>query len=381
MVSRQDRNWRALMQAMEVAIARGELEPKARLWGRVVLLEVMADVLGVPKTKLRNYYYRDSAKLEALLLDYAMSSSRAAIDLLQSLEFRSFSPLVWKRPVDQLAASRQSLDHTLTLLQMAERQMRSELDPPIELRREIGTVAAEIMACALTFFDGAKRWEILSQGDIIFRNAMGPLTLDQGIEAQDAPLFARFWENRATRCGLEWSNIWDDPDSPPTIGQDVVDLAIEELERATAWMRKFGGASDSDDDRVRQFAADKAKWYAKAGRFSEAREQIGHLGHGPGTEADRLLLQTLEQITSNSLDEAFRTGSRLAEILADSADSIAPVTSALMVHNIELMRGRRPPMTDEMTQFLRESPVAASEHVNLPRYRRRLADLGFSEAA
>src|SRR5690606_6322123 len=125
-------------------------------------------------------------------------------------------------------------------------------DPPIELRREIGTVAAEIMACALTFFDGAKRWEILSQGDIIFRNAMGPLTLDQGIEAQDAPLFARFWENRATRCGLEWSNIWDDPDSPPTIGQDVVDLAIEELERATAWMRKFGGASESDDDRVRQ---------------------------------------------------------------------------------------------------------------------------------
>ena len=63
MLTGQDRSWQALARAVDVAIARGALEPKARSWGKVVLLEVMADLLGVPQTKLRNYYYRDDPRL------------------------------------------------------------------------------------------------------------------------------------------------------------------------------------------------------------------------------------------------------------------------------------------------------------------------------
>jgi hypothetical protein len=380
MLSGQDRSWQALARAVDVAIARGALEEKARGWGKVVLLEAMAGILGVGTTKLRNQYYRGDPRLELQLLDYAMTSINGAVDALRSLEFRRFSPIVWKRPLDQLAASRESLMRTLALLRMAERLMRAEFDPPVELRREIGTVAAEVMACALTFFDGESRWRLLAEGDLIFRAAMGPLTLEGEFAPEDAALFARFWENRATRCGLEWSNIYDDPSRPPTIGMDVVDLALDELERATTWMKQhWVPAEVEESERVRQFAADKAKWLAKAGHFEDARKQIEQLGDFPGAQDDRLLIRALAEIAANSLDAALRTSSELAERLGETRGSIAPITSAIMVHNIELMRGKRPALAPEVAQFLRESPVAGSEHVNLPRYRKRLQDLGYTE--
>ena len=380
MLNDHDRSWQALARAVDVAIARGDLPAKSRTWGKVVLLEVMAGLIGMPISKLRNYYYREDPRFEPLLLDFTMGSAKGAVDVLRSLEFRAFSPLVWKRPADQLTTSRESLERTRTLLRLAERHMRAEVTPSHELRREVGNVAAEVMACALTFFDGKDRWDLLSEADTMFRNAMGPLMFDHEIDPRDAALFARFYENRATRCGLEWSNVWDDPTTSPTVGMDVVNLAIDELSQATAWQQRFGTTADVDENaRVAQFAADKAKWYAKAGKFDEAREQVSKLGDAPDADNDRLLLKALEQITTNDLESALRTGSELAEKLAENGESLAPITAAMMVHNIELMRGNRPPLPEAVVDFLRESPVAASEHINLPRYRQRLAGLGYSE--
>lgn len=385
MLTSEDRSWQALAGAVEVAIAEGVLEPKARSWGKTVLLEAMADILGLPPTSLRNRYYRGDERLLALFNDYAMSTADGLIGLLRGLEFRRFSPLVWKRPLTQLAASREALPRTMTLLRLADEKLRARMSPPVELRREIGTVAAEVMACALTFYDGPERWELLSAADSIFCTAMGPLTLASEIGPADGALFARFWENRATRCGLEWSNIWDDPTVAPTIGLDVVQLAVDELDHATRWMKRHvaGANKTSEDDRLRQFAGDKAKWYAKAGRFDAARRELDHLSdfRTPAARADTLLVQALEQITGNALDDGARTAGALAEQLSDSADSIAPATSAILVHHIELLRGNRPKLGDNVVQFLRESPVAASEHINLPRYRRRLMALGYVEAA
>jgi hypothetical protein len=380
----EDRTWDALARAVDVAIASGALEPKARGWGKVVLLETLAGILGVAPTKLKNQYYRGDPRLETVLLEYAMSSSQVAIDALRGLEFRQFSPLVWKRPLQHLRASRDSLDRTVTLLKIADTTLRAQGDPPTDLRREVGTVAAEVMACALTFFDGNSRWQMLSDADRIFRTAMGPLMLSHEIGEQEAGLFARFWENRATDCGLEWSNIWDDPSTPPTVGMGVVGLAVEELDHATSWMTRHASRAPKVDEaeRLRQFSADKAKWYAKAGRFEDAHQHIADLA-AVGTvaaRADGLLLKTLEQITSNSLEAALRTGSALADQLSEAQDSIAPATSAILVHNIELMRGNRPKLGEKITEFLRENPVAASEHVNLPRYRERLVRLGYTEA-
>lgn len=369
-----------MARAVDVAIARGDLPAKSRQWGKVVLLEVMAGLIGMPISKLRNYYYREDPRFESILLDFTMGSSKGAIDVLKALEFRSFSPLVWKRPADQLTTSRDSLERTRNLLLVSERHMRAEITPSPELRREVGNVAAEVMACALTFFDGDDRWALLSEADTVFRNAMGPLMFDPDVDPRDAALFARYYENRATRCGLEWSNVHDDPTTGPTVGMDVVNLAIDELNQATIWQQRFGASDNTDENvRVAQFAADKAKWYAKAAQFEDAREQIAKLGDAPNADNDRLLLKALEQITTNDLDAALRTGSALAEKLAESGESLAPITATMMVHNIELMRGNRPPLPEAVVHFLRESPVAASEHINLPRYRERLAGLGYSE--
>ncbi len=385
MLTGYDRNWRALERAVEVAISRNELKPAARHWGKVDLLEEMAHILGVAPTKLRNQYYRNDSRLELLLLSYAATETSGAIASLQALEFRSFSPLVWKRPREQLKASKQTLPNTLELVRVAEEQMRKDRNPPIELRREVGTVAAEVMACALTFFDGDARWSLLREGDELFRSAMGFLMLGDDATGEDAVLLARFWENKASPCGLEWSNIWDDPRLPPVVGDEIVELAISELQRAIDWMEWRNPERDGRGrrGRVRQFAADKAKWLAKAGRFDEAWRQLDRLDDksDPALAADQLLLAVLEFIARNQLDDAARAGSRLAELLREEKDSIAPVTASIMVHNIDLMRERPSPPSEEITEFLRESPVAGSEHVNLPRYRRRLREHGYAAAA
>ena len=65
----------------------------------------------------------------------------------------------------------------------------------------------------------------------------------------------------------------------------------------------------------------------------------------------------------------------------EDENALAPVTSAIMVHNIELLRGRRPPLSTAIANFLEESPVVASEMVNLPLYKQRLQALGYAGAS
>jgi hypothetical protein len=245
----------------------------------------------------------------------------------------------------------------------------------------VGTVAAEVMACALTFHDGPDRWELLREGERIFLSSMSKVSFDLNVDGEDAALFAKFWENRATVCGIEWSNVWDDPSIAPTVSQDVVDLALKELDRAADWLLQHGAAARSEGERLRQLLADKSKWLAKVGRFREARALLDQAGGGESYAArcDRLLIGTLESITANRLADALRSAGELAEIIAahESEGAIAPVTSSIMVHNIELMLGRKPRLPGAIEIFLRENPVVASEHVNLPRYKRRLSALGY----
>jgi hypothetical protein len=372
---------RALAKAVEVAIVAGELPPSARTYGKTDLLEALAEAMGLARNALRNLYYRDRARFEIVLYGYIGESPREVSRGLQALPFRQYSPIVWKRPLEQLKASRESLNSTVMLLQAAERSLREFPDAPIQLRREVGTVAAEVMACALTFHDGPDRWELLREGERIFLSSMSKVGFDLDVDPEDAALFAKFWENRATVCGLEWSNIWDDPSVPPTVGQDVVETALRELDRAADWLIRHGAAA-SNEGRLRQLLADKSKWLAKVGRFREARALLDAAGGGDGYAArcDRLLIDALERITSNRLAEALRFAGELAEIIAadDSEMAIGPVTSAIMVHNIELMLGRRRKLTPAIEMFLRDNPVVASELVNLPRYKRRLANLGYA---
>ena len=370
-----------MAKAVEVAIAAGELPASARTYGKTDLLEALAEAMGLARNALRNLYYRDPSRFEIVLYGYIGESPREVSRGLQSLSFRDFSPIVWRRPLEQLRASRETLNSTLMLLQAAERSLRELPDAPIELRREAGTVAAEVMACALTFYDGRDRWELLREGERIFLSSMSKVSFDMTVDPGDAALFARFWENRATICGIEWSNIWDDPAIPPTVSENVVDLALKELDRAAAWLLQHGAANEDEAERVRQLLADKAKWLAKVGRFEEANallDQAG-LGNTYAARCDRLLIRTLELIVTNRLAEALRSAHELAEIIAahESEAAVAPVTSSIMVHNIELMMDRRPKLTPAIEAFLRDSPIVASELVNLPRYKRRLTDLGY----
>ena len=82
--------------------------------------------------------------------------------------------------------TRKRLVPALVMLQAADKSLRESPDSPVELRREVGTVAAEIMACALTFYDGKQRWDLLREGERIFKTAMAPLSLEIDVDAGDA---------------------------------------------------------------------------------------------------------------------------------------------------------------------------------------------------
>jgi hypothetical protein len=377
----QRQSHRALARAVEVAIAAGDLPAVARTYGKTDLLEALAEAMGLARNALRNLYYRDVSRFEIVLYGYIGESPREVSRGLQTLPFRQFSPIVWKRPVDQLKASWETLNSTLMLLQSAERSIRESPDAPIDLRREVGMVAAEVMACALTFLDGRHRWDLLREGERIFLSAMSKVSFSHEVDGEDATLFAKFWENRATICGIEWSNIWDDPNSPPTVSRAVVELALRELDRAAEWLTQHGAANADEGERIRQLLADKAKWLAKSGQFDEARGLLEKLGQFESVAArsDAQLIRTLELIVSNRLEEALRAAGELHEMICDHDDetSLAPVTSSIMVHNVELMMGRRPKLSRTIQAFLEENPVVASELVNLPRYKERLATLGY----
>lgn len=385
MLRSQDRSHRALVRAVEVAIAAGDLSPAVRRYGKTALLEVLADTLGLAPNALRNLYYRDEARLELVLQGYIAQSQSEVSQSLRGLEFHNFSPIVWKRPPAQLRASRESLDSTIILVQAAEKRVRESPDAPIELRREVGTVAAEIMACALTFYEGRQRLDMLKEAERIFLSAMSPVSMAIDVAPADAALFAKFWENRATICGVEWSNIWDDPSLPPTIDIETLDLALRELDRAADWVRQHPGSDVMIEGRRRQLLADKAKWLAKAGRFQEAHAQLAGLGDFVGVAAlsDSLLIRTLEAIADNRLMDAARIGGELSNILGDTDDApgLARVTSQIMLHNIDLLRGKAAPLPDEIAAFLKDSPVVASEMVHLPRYKARLDALGLTRPA
>lgn len=373
----------ALASAVAVAIAANKLPHAARAWGKTVLLEELSLTLGMARNSLRNLYYRDDDRFEEVLLAYVSSSRELVLEGLRTLCLQDCSPLVWKRAPEELRVRRRSMATALALGRAAERSVRESLNPSPELRRAAGAVATELLACALTFFDGERRWRLLLLGERIFLSSMPPLAFSQEVSAADAGLFARFWENRATRCGLEWSNVWDDPTLPPPIGMDIVHLALDELEQATDWMRRHDIQQQTDQgERLRQLQADKAKWLAKAGRFAAARRELARLSEfdTPISRSDVLLVRTLEAIANNRLDEARRSSGALSELATDSegAESVAAATSAIMVHNIELLRGERSPVPERAQAFLAHSPVVASELVNLPRYKRRLDVLGCS---
>lgn len=382
MRAQENRGSEALASAVAVAIAADKLPDAARGWGKTVLLEELALAMGMARNALRNLYYRGDARFEEVLLTYVSSSREHVLDGLRTLCQPDSSPLVWKRSPEELRARRRAMATALALGRAAERSVRETLDPSPELRRAAGEVATELMACALTFLDGTRRWRLLLLGERIFLSTMPPLAFRHDISAEDACLFARFWENRATRCGLEWSNVWDDPVLQPPIGMDIVHLALDELDQATDWMRRHDILQQADEgERLRQLQADKAKWLTKAGRFAAARRELARLPEfdTPGARSDVLLVQTLEAIADNRLGDAQRSGGALRELVTDSEDdgSVAAATSAIMMHNIELLRGRRPPVPEPAEEFLAHSPVVASELVNLPRYKRRLDGLGY----
>src|SRR5687768_655323 len=113
LIKNQRQGHRALAKAVEVAIAAGELPPSARTYGKTDLLEALAEAMGLARNALRNLYYRDPSRFEIVLYGYIGESPREVSRGLQSLSFRDFSPIVWRRPLEQLKASRETLNSTL----------------------------------------------------------------------------------------------------------------------------------------------------------------------------------------------------------------------------------------------------------------------------
>lgn len=382
MLRGQGQSHRTLATAVEVAVSAGHLPELARGYGKTDLLEALSEAMGLARNALKNLYYRDEPRLEIVLQAYITKFSDELSQALKDLRFRQFQPIVWKRAPRDLRESRRSLPKTVAMLIEAEKRVRETAEANDDLRRQVGTVAAEVMACALTFYNGSARGELLTRAEGIFKGVMGPLNFEMDIPAEDAALFAKFWENRATDAGLKWSVVWDEPSRLPDVSMATVELALHELDKAAHWAEQHPLVGPNGTERQRQLRADKAKWLVKVGRFGEAWNLLDSLGddHSHSAQHDALLVRTFEHIAHGRMVDASSSASELAALAAAAADedSLAPVTSAILVHNIELLRGRRPPLTSEIETFLGQSPIAASEMVDLVKYRDRLSALGYA---
>ena len=105
----------------------------------------------------------------------------------------------------------------------------------------VGPGLATLLANAQVFFMALAG--VLLFGERIFLSAMAPLGFDRDIGKPAAALFARFWENRATKCGQEWSNVWDDPALPPPVAPEAVRTWSERAGQGVAPARPWGWAN------------------------------------------------------------------------------------------------------------------------------------------
>jgi len=379
-----------LAHAVDAAVAARHLPLEATGWRTVVLLEELAGVIGVPRTALRNMYYRDAKRLADELENYVLSNTANLASRIRNHLGKSRGSIVWKRPLDQVKASYKSMDSAIAMAETADAVLRSESEPSITLRREVGGLAAEIMAASLSFYSGRKRWDLLRRAEKVFLNAMSPLSLQVEVDPTDAKLFARFWENRATVCAQEWSTIWDDPNISAPVGLDVVNLATIELQTAVEWEKNTASGersprqcSVSSHSRLAQLTGDQASWLIKIGKFEEAArvlDQVGVEYEKSFVESRLLHLGCLRDIHDRKLASAARLANELAELSEDRSGrgSHGHASALMLEHHICLLQDKTPKLPRIVEKFLRESPVAVSDIIDLDRFKKRLLALEYS---
>jgi len=379
-----------LTQAVDAAIAARQLPVQATSWRTVVLLEEMAGVIGLPKTALRNMYYRDTNRLAAELENYVLSNTSRLITRIRSHTGNSREPIVWKRTLGEVKSSYENLPRAIAVAETADSVLRSDSEPSSALRREVGSLAVEIMAAALSFHSGKKRWRLLRRAERVFLNAMSPLSLQVEVNPVDATLFARFWENRATVCALEWSTIWDDPEIAAPVARPVVKLATIELQTAVEWERKSSSSdcssnqgSYSSRERLAQLTGDQANWLIKVGKFDDAASVLHQVAvelDKPVVEGRLLHVCCMRNIHDRKYLEAAKLAGAVAELAEDRSGhgSHWHISALMLEHHIALLRGETPRVPSMVEEFLRESPVAVSDIVDLNRYKKRLAAMEYS---
>jgi hypothetical protein len=377
-----------LARAVDAAIAAGQLPARAARWRTVVLLEELASVLALPRTALRNMYYRNPLRLAAELDAYALSNPAGLDERIRHHAAQGRHPIVWKRPLGETITSYDSLNGAIAVAETADTVLRRDPMPRPSFRREVGGLAVEIMAAALSFYNGQKRWRLLQRAERVFLNAMSPLSLEVEVSPIDAALFARFWENRATVCALEWSTIWDDPNIGAPVATPVIELAISELRSAVKWENKARPDSNRPvsagrQARLAQLTSDQANWLIKIGQFEQAESVLDKVAvdFGRSAAGRRLLhVRCLANLQNHAYAKALRLANGLAELEAHLSGhgSHGHASALMLVHHIHLLEGKTPEVPYVVEKFLRQSPVAVSDLVNFERYVKRLSALEYT---
>jgi hypothetical protein len=379
-----------LAQAVDAAIASRQLPPQATGWRTVVLLEEMAGVIGVPRTALRNMYYSDTSRLAAELSNYVLSNTAMLLTRIKNHSGKSREPIVWKRSLSEVKSSFENLASAIVVAETGDSTLRRDSDPAPALRREVGNLAVEIMAAALSFYGGIERWRLLQRAEKVFLNAMSPLSFQVETNPVDAALFSRFWENRATVCAMEWSTIWDDPGISEPVARAVVKLATIELQTAVEWEKKSSSSdcgskqgSRSSHERLAQLTGDKANWLIKIGKFDDAACVLHKVAvelDKPVVEGRLLHVCCMRNIHDRKFLEAAQLAGAVAELAEDRSGhgSHWHISALMLEHHIALLRGETPRVPSLVEEFLRESPVAVSDIVDLNRYKKRLAAMEYS---
>jgi hypothetical protein len=180
----------ALRMIVEVCVRRGYLGPEAARWKTVVALETAGEVLGYPRSGLKNVFYRDPRRF----IDIASGLyTQEPAELRSTIEKKyAISSNVWHRTNLEAQRAFSALLNSMDLLEEAVRVLRQSGDVADGFRRSVGRLAVETMANAQMFMGGQERRMLLQRAEVCFLDSMAPISFSAGLTSGDAALFGRF---------------------------------------------------------------------------------------------------------------------------------------------------------------------------------------------
>ena len=171
------------------------------------------------------------------------------------------------------------------------------------------------------------------------------------------------------------------------IDESTLHIALAELEEAERWYRKSSflipTAEERRDVEIQAGAqiADRSRWLVKLGRFPEAIANLDKLRASSDSAqylSDNLFSNIMYNIHNGDLGKSRVLSVELLDFSISTSGRDHHSTAAVMAlsHHIAILDGSRDLPPPEVMDFLENSPIIASDLLDLPRYIERLKEMG-----